>query len=231
MTQTTSQLIHQLREQTPTLEALAGKRVKLTHYSGKTNMASAPTPVNLGAADLVDQLRELCLLLCRAASLHPASGMSLMGLLAGLDRPFVVERLESRADADDVRRVLDSACRRVRWMVEPDERIRCVGVCANCGYGVWVGDHEDLEHGTYRCELCGEHGDLSTVVAAHRLRLLTSGTVDTAAALADLLRNSGYKVAKSTVRSWAKRGKLRSVGVNDDGLAVYALADVLRLLI
>lgn len=231
MAQTTGQLIHQLRAQTPTLEALAAKRIRLNHDAVVgSGMASAPAPMNLAVADLLDQLRELALLLCRAAGLHPVSGMSLAGLLAGLDRGFVVERLESRTDAEDILRVLESAVSRARWFTSPDDRTRCVGVCAECGYGVWVDDSADLEHGQYKCEMCGAHGDLATVFAAHRMLLLMSDNAGTPAQLAKLLRSCGYQVSRRIIAQWGRRGKLAYCGDDEDGNPVYKLASVLRLL-
>lgn len=38
------------------------------------------------------------------------------------------------------------------------------------------------------------------------------------------------KVAPSTIRSWAKRGKLTRQGQDDKGRALYALADVYAVL-
>lgn len=230
--QTIATMIHSLRITTPELEELAAKRVRLyTGDGGHASMASAPLPINLTATDLINQLTELAMLLCRIAGMHPVSGMNLAGLLTGLDRPFAVERLESRADAEDIRCVLASALRHVAWVVEPDDRIKWVGVCANCGYGIWVSHYTDIAHDSHVCEMCGQKCDLATVFAAHRLMLMMSDVTDTAAGLAQLLRSCGYDAAKrNTITQWGRRGRLTMAGVDDSGTPVYRLSDVLRLL-
>lgn len=46
--------IHDLREQAETLEELATRRIRIPH-DGRRGMTSAPTPINLSVADLLDQ--------------------------------------------------------------------------------------------------------------------------------------------------------------------------------
>ncbi len=227
---TTSQLIHHLHAHIATLTDLADKRITLNRMHAHTSTASAPTPVNLTAMDLLGQIGELCLLLCRAAGMHPPTGLPAGELLVLLDDDAVTVRLDARGDADDIRRVLESAATHVTWICEPDERTRYVGVCTACGYGIWVDEHTDLDHGTYRCAMCGASGNLSTVVKAHRLRLMVSGVTGGAAELARLLRTCGYHTNANTIRSWARRHRIEAAGTTEDGRPAYALADVLRLL-
>lgn len=227
---TTPQLIHHLHTHITTLTDLANKRITLNHLHTHTTTASAPTPINLTAMDLLGQIAELCLLLCRAAGMHPPTGLHANELLALLDDHAVTARLDARDDADDIRRVLESAASHVTWICNPDDRTRYVGVCTACGYGIWVDEHTDLGHDTYRCDMCGARGNLSTIVKAHRLRLMVRGVTGAAADLARLLRTCGYHTNASTIRSWAHRHRIEAAGTTEDGRPVYALADVLRLL-
>ncbi len=48
---------------------------------------------------------------------------------------------------------------------------------------------------------------LDQVMAAHELRLLTSGVVGTAAELATLLRSCGYDAKRKTICEWRRRGR------------------------
>ena len=77
--------------------------------------------------------------------------------------------------------------------------------------------------------MCGHMSPIAQIAQAHELRLLTSGTIGTGAELRQQLRACGLRVNANTMRSWVKRGRLKPVGANDDGVPVFALADILLL--
>ncbi|MEF2737049.1 MAG: hypothetical protein U0N15_07505, partial [Bifidobacterium choerinum] len=77
--------IHDLREQAATLEEFATRRIRIPHDCGCC-MTSAPTPINLSAQDLIDQIHALARRIAHAAGLHFGRGMDVHGLLKGLDR-------------------------------------------------------------------------------------------------------------------------------------------------
>lgn len=229
--QTIASLIHLLVSRIPDVEEQAARRSRFYTGDGHGSQVSAPTPVNLTALDLLNQLCELALLLHRSIGSHPPTGLHALDLYRSLDDPQQTDRLDNRGDADHVARVLASALRHVQYVTEPNDRMRWVGVCPACGYGIWVSHYADIAHDVVRCDMCATPCALASVFAAHRLMLLMSDATDTAAGLARLLRSCGYEEAKrNTITQWARRGRLRPVGVDDDGVPVYRLADTLRLL-
>lgn len=220
--------IHDLREQAATLEELATRRIRIPHDGGRGTV-SAPTPINLTAADLLDQTLVLARMLATTAGLRYGRSMSVHGLLKGLDRPEPCVALATRPDAWDIVRLIDDAAWHARQLTDPEPSHRYIGVCERCGYGVWIPETQPINEADHRCVMCGHMSPISQIVQAHELRLLTSGTIGTGAELRQQLRACGLRVNANTMRSWVKRGRLKPVGTNDDGMPVFALADILLL--
>lgn len=220
--------IHDLREQAMTLEELATRRIRIPH-DGTRGMTSAPTPINLTAADLLDQTLALARMLAQAANLRFGRSMSVHGLLKGLDRDEPCMALALRADAWDIVRLIDDAAWHARQLTDPEPSHRYVGVCERCGYGVWIPETQPINEADCRCVMCGHMSPIAQIAQAHELRLLTSGTIGTGAELRQQLRACGLRVNANTMRSWVKRGRLKPVGTNDEGTPLYALADILLL--
>lgn len=221
--------IHDLRDQTITLDALANRRIKISRSSTHTHRSSAPTPLNLAAVDLLDQIHALARRLAFAAGLRFGRGMDAHDLLKGLDRDQPCAALALRADAWDIVRLVDDAAWHCRQLTDPEPSHRYVGVCERCGYGVWIPETQPVNGADHRCEMCGHISPLAQIAQAHELRLLTSGTVGTAADLCHLLRACGIPVKRNTITQWHTRKRLTPVGDDEQGLPVYALADVLLL--
>ena len=219
--------IHDLREQAETLEELATRRIRIPH-NGTRGTVSAPTPINLTAADLLDQTLILARMLATTAGLRYGRSMSVHGLLKGLDRPEPCATLADRADAWDIVRLIDDAAWHARQLTDPEPSHRYVGICPNCRWGVWIPETQPLDT-DHRCSMCGHIDALANIAQAHELRLLTSGTVGTGAELRRMLRAAGLPINANTMRSWAKRGRLAPISHNDEGTPVFALADVLLL--
>ena len=220
--------IHDLREQAETLEELATRRIRIPH-DGTRGMTSAPTPINFSAADLLDQTLALARMLTTAAGLRYGRSMSVHGLLKGLDRQAPCEALATRPDAWDIVRLIDDAAWHARQLTDPEPSHRYIGVCERCGYGVWIPECQPINETDHRCVMCGHMSPIAQIAQAHELRLLTSGTIGTGAELRQQLRACGLRVNANTMRSWVKRGRLKPVGANDDGVPVFALADILLL--
>lgn len=220
--------IHDLREQAMTLEELATRRIRIPH-DGTRGMTSAPTPINFSAADLLDQTLALARMLATAAGLRYGRSMSVHGLLKGLDRQAPCEALATRPDAWDIVRLIDDAAWHARQLTDPEPSHRYIGVCERCGYGVWIPECQPINETDHRCVMCGHMSPIAQIAQAHELRLLTSGTIGTGAELRQQLRACGLRVNANTMRSWVKRGRLKPVGANDDGVPVFALADILLL--
>lgn len=220
--------IHNLREQAETLEELATRRIKIHHDTAHGRMSSAPTPLNLPAQDLLDQIHALALRLAYAAGLRFGRGMDVHGLLKGIDRPEPCEVLAARGDAWGIVRLVDDAAWRARQLTDPSPSLRYAGICPRCRSGVWIPETQPLTT-EYRCTECGHVEPLATITQAHELRLLTSGTMDTAANLCHLLCACGIHVKRNTITQWRKRKRITPVGKDEQGRPVYALADVLLL--
>ena len=220
--------IHDLREQTETLEELATRRIRIPHDGGR-GMTSAPTPINLSAQDLLDQTLALARMLATTAGLRYGHSMSVHGLLKGLDRDEPCVALATRPDAWDIVRLIDDAAWHARQLTDPEPSHRYIGVCERCGYGVWIPECQPLDGSDHRCVMCGHMSPIAQIAQAHELRLLTSGTIGTGAELRQQLRACGLRVNANTMRSWVKRGRLKPVSTNDEGMPVFALADILLL--
>lgn len=220
--------IHDLREQAMTLEELATRRIRIPH-DGTRGMTSAPTPINLSAQDLLDQTLVLARMLATTAGLRYGRSMGVHGLLKGLDRPEPCAALAIRQDAWDIVRLIDDAAWHARQLTDPEPSHRYIGVCERCGYGVWIPETQPINETNHRCVMCGHMSPIAQIAQAHELRLLTSGTIGTGAKLRQQLRACGLQVNANTMRSWVKRGRLKPVATNDDGIPVFALADILLL--
>lgn len=220
--------IHDLREQAATLEELATRRIRIPHDGGR-GMTSAPTPINFSAQDLLDQTLALARMLATTAGLRYGRSMGVHGLLKGLDRDEPCAALATRQDAWDIVRLIDDAAWHARQLTDPEPSHRYIGVCERCGYGVWIPECQPLDGSDHRCVMCGHMSPLAQIAQAHELRLLTSGTIGTGAELRQQLRACGLRVNANTMRSWVKRARLKPVGTNDEGVPVFALADILLL--
>lgn len=218
--------IRRIKGKLPLLAMVASKKIRVNRRPGRGS-TSAPTPVNLTALDLLDQLDTLARMLARAAYLNPRPATATSALYDLLDDERVCHTLADRCDTTHIMRLLDQAYRRVRHLAEPDPAHRYVGVCPWCAYAVWIPESHE---GEWQCDMCRRPVPLDQVMAAHELRLLTSGVVGTAAELATLLQSCGYREARrKTICEWRRRGRIEPVADGERG-PVYTLASVLQLL-
>ena len=210
--------------------------------SGLTASGSATSPSGGGLRDTeaiptascrnncsVRVTLALARMLAQAANLRFGRSMGVHGLLKGLDRDEPCVALATRPDAWDIVRLIDDAAWHARQLTDPEPSHRYIGVCERCGYGVWIPETQPINETDHRCVMCGHRSPLAQIAQAHELRLLTSGTIGTGAELRQQLRACGLRVNANTMRSWVKRGRLKPVGTNDEGVPVFALADILLL--
>lgn len=220
--------IHNLREQTTTLEALANRRIRVTHDTGRAHMSCAPTPISLPAYDLLRSLDGTIRSIALGAGLRFGRDTDMHSLLKGLDRPEPCETLAERPDAWAHVRLIAETTWRIKHLTEPDPSRRYIGICPQCGQPAWAPETQPADT-DYRCHDCGHLTPIANIIEAHQLRLLTSGTVGTSKTLRTTLNACGIHINAGTIRQWAHRGKLKPTGTDDDGTPVYALADVLLL--
>lgn len=210
--------IGQVRALIPDVRAVADKRVNMQHGRGG---AGCPSPINLAAYDLLNCVGDLGLTLVRAA-----------GLVVGrdvweqLDRQTVAYALAEREDVDWICGWLDGARVQLDRFLDPASCRRYVGVCPQCGWGVWIAESSSVS-GSMRCRMCDRMLDLRDVAEAHKYRLLLSDHADTLRHLRDLLNACGYHVSLHTMRTWSKRGRIHPCGEQDDGQPVYRIGEVL----
>ena len=221
--------IHDLRDQAATLDALATRRIKIHHDHTHGHMSSAPTPLNLPAQDLLDQIHALALRLAYAAGLRFGRGMDVHGLLKGIDRPEPCEVLAARGDAWDIVRLVDDAAWRARQLTDPSPSLRYAGICPRCRSGVWIPETQPINETDHRCVMCGHMSPIAQIAHAHELRQRTPGTIGTSRDLRATLTSCGITLKAGTLRQWVHRHRLKPVGTDDNGVPVYALADVLLL--
>lgn len=215
--------IHTLYAIAYNLQDLACKRVHTN--TPHTPPISAPTPLNLSVRDFLDQIQTLAYMLCKAARLNPPRSMNELQLLKGLDRKFVIERLENRSDAPSIHKLVSDAIANSDSLLNLNTARIFIGVCPTCGYGVWIAERTTIT-GTKTCELCHNTMSLPQVAQAHHLRLLTSGVVGTAADLAKTLKESGYDITRKRITKWAQRKQIHTLH-SDSGDTVYRLSEIL----
>ncbi|MEE0654132.1 MAG: hypothetical protein UCI02_03365 [Bifidobacterium criceti] len=220
--------LHELREETITLTALADRRIHVDRPTSRTGLSVAPTPISLPAHDLLDHLDATVRYIAIGAGLRFGRDTDLHALLKGLDRHEPCATLAARADAWACLRLIGETIWQVRQMTDPEPSHRYVGICVRCGAPAWAPETQPADS-DYRCRACGHLSRLADIIEAHQLRLLTSDVVDTTKGLRRLLTTCGVHVKAGTIRQWAHRGKLKPAGRDDTGTPVYRLADVLRL--
>lgn len=218
--------VHNIRLLYQPLVLLSERKVRVDNGAGRSS--EEPLPVNVSALQLVCQVDEIAVMLARAAGWDNPHDLGTIGRLIWLDDDGLCATLAQRDDADHIEPLLASLHRRMEWMLYGNSTRKYIGVCPHCRWGVWLLESDDLS-GTRHCERCDGEFDVRQVCQAHRLRLLMTDYADTLHELAILLRSCGYRVKMNTLKSWVRRGRLQSIGTNDDGIRVYRVADVIRL--
>jgi hypothetical protein len=206
----------------PSLRSIAAKkaRVMAKQFGGGTKTI-APIPLNVGAWQLLDDIRKYAVSLMTALHL-PYRRFEEETMFKGILRH--VPELVSRPD---IAQIMDLAHQAVHKMVRqftPPPEKTLIGSCPECGADVWC-DDADIESGWTVCE-CGTTLKVREVQQLRMLRLASCGAQGTAAELCRFLKPCGVTIRRKTVSEWKRRGIITPVTVDQDGSPVYLLWDV-----
>ncbi|WP_419004410.1 hypothetical protein [Bifidobacterium pullorum] len=111
-------------------------------------------------------------------------------------------------------------------IIDPPEPVTPIGQCLQCGVTISASQTASI----VTCPTCGREQTSSAVRLDLLERSIRSGKSFTAGECARLLRDAGYSVSGSTIRSWKHRGLLQSDGKDERNQPVYRLRDVAALL-
>ena len=156
---------------------------------------------------------------------------------AGLGRWFLqnLDLVQKRSDAAQLVDEITSAIRQARRAIDRPEDHRiflgtCDGRVTTTGQSMICKEElYGLPWNTHTvCQTCGTEYVISTRREALRAR--ARQYVGTASAIARFLRATGLDCNTGMIRSYAKRGRLKPVSINERGHHNYAIGDVLDAL-
>lgn len=215
MTDTTQQLLDDLttlRTLYRPLTQLADKHVRIGERGGvRARMSVAPSPVDVGAFQVVGDIDAYARRLVRVLGLRPTRGMDSCDLFKGV----LVNRARLAALDGDALAVLageaGDLAGRARALLYPPEGTRMVGWCPSCLRELRCDDME-LAGGYVPCPRCGATWRIKDLHGLAMQRLHARGVKGTPAQLSRLLRPWGIDVKAATIRQWAKRRVIQPVG-------------------
>lgn len=207
----------------PALRDIAAKRASVVaRQSGHGTYTVAPIPVNLGAWQLLEDIKQFAQGLAKALGFVPSFDAEFIfkGSLRHLDD------LLARLDSESICRIARAACKRLDRQLEPPEDKVLIGYCTEptCGSELWCND-QDIESGWTVCPNCGKTLNVHEIQQIRMLAFASAGTQGTAAELSKLLASCGLKVRRKTISEWKRRGIVHQVG-QENGKPVYLLWDV-----
>ena len=212
----------------PTLRDLAYRRATIVRPNtvrAQTSIVTAPTPLRMDAAQLLDDAENLI----RDAAMHAGmTSAKTRGIPLGTCVHFLALNIdilatrcdETHGDPDGWLSDFTAMRHRVDRMLNPPEERVAYGECPVCGTTVYGPAGGDIGV----CAQCRASVPRSLIRTGVIDRIKAANVTGTARELSDLLKEVGYRVPAATIRTWAHRGRLET---NDDGL--YALADVMEL--
>lgn len=207
----------------PALRDIAAKRASVVaRQSGHGTYTVAPIPVNLGAWQLLQDIKKFAYSLGKALKFAPRFDAEFIfkGSLRHLTD------LLARPDADSICKIAREAHKRLNRQLEPPEEKILIGYCTEptCGSELWC-DDQDIESGWTVCPNCDKTLNVHEIQQIRMLALASAGTQGTAAELSKLLASCGLKVRRKTISEWKRRGIVHQVGQQGDK-PVYLLWDV-----
>jgi hypothetical protein len=215
--------LHGLRLGIYELTAIARREVKLGGRSqGHSHPSEAPTPLDLAAADLLDQVTDV--LSQAAASINRYGNKTQKLIRLCLSH---VGELASAPDCKTTYREVTVIAAKIRQRTTPSSELTVYGKCPNpmCGHivrGVMGAE-------TATCDYCGSTWNSGLLTAMRRERLLDSGATGTATQLARLLKSEGYRIKPERIRQWAHRGMIHAVPTTT-AQTHYLAADIVRIM-
>lgn len=207
----------------PALRDIAAKKASvIARQSGHGSYTAAPIPVNLGAWQLLEDVKKFAHALAKALGFAPTFDAEFIfkGSLRHLDD------LLARRDADSICEIASRAVKRLDRQLNPPPATVMIGYCLNasCHAELWC-DDDDMASGWTVCPCCGK---TTSVQEVHQLRMLeaaTYGAQGTASGISSLLRAQGIKLRRQTISQWKNRGIVKPVG-QQDGKPVFLVWDV-----
>lgn len=198
------------------------------HQPGRTNLASAPTPVRLSVIDHLQEIDDLAVALWRRLYAPPA-----MPWADSRIHPSVLKCLSICADCNRLSRLPDIGliwhdwerlARKTLGIIDVPPSKHGIGRCLNPLCGVEL----SAEVGAVNvdCPVCGNTHRVVDVRLGFLKECIESGRAFTAGECAELLRECGFQCSVNTIYSWRKRGRIQPAGRNDKGQPLYRLSDV-----
>ena len=200
------------------------------HQPGRTNLASAPTPVRLSVIDYLQEIDDLAVALWRRLYAPPA-----MPWADSRIRPSVLKCLSICADCNRLSRLPDigliwrdweRVVRKTLGIIDVPPSRHGIGRCLNPLCGVELS--AEVGAVSVDCPVCGNAYRVVDVRLGFLRECIESGMAFTAGECAELLRECGFQCNANTIRSWRKRGRLQPAGRNEKGRPLYRLSDVHR---
>lgn len=214
--------IHALREFLDSTAHYGG------HQPGRTNLASAPTPVRLSVIDHLQEIDDLAVALWRRLYAPPA-----MPWADSRIHPSVLKCLSICADCNRLSRLPDigliwrdweRVVRKTLGIIDVPPSRHGIGRCLNPLCGVELS--AEVGAVSVDCPVCGNAYRVVDVRLGFLRECIESGRAFTAGECAELLRECGFQCSVNTIRSWRKRGRLQPVDENVKGQPLYRLSDV-----
>lgn len=224
--------IQHIRTNLRLLEDIAAKRIHLQNNTNSTNrrLDSAPTPINLAAGDLLDQIHAMSRLLAKAAGLPTTKTIPTEPILKKLTETQYLTALANRPDYADILVMLAEAAIQSERMIDPDPPTRVIGRCPNCQAVLRVPRERTTSPGLWdQCRACGHDYNYGQVQQAQLARLVAANIVDNDGEIRRLLKTAGICVSDSFLRVCKHRGQLSDLGKDERGRNLYALAEVYLL--
>ncbi|KFI65907.1 hypothetical protein [Bifidobacterium cuniculi] len=223
--------IQHVRTNLRLLDDIATKRIHLTNNTGTTRrLDSAPTPINLAAADLLDQIHTMSRLLAKAAGLATTKTIPTDPILQKLTQNQYLTTLANRKDYANILTMLGEAAHQSDRMIDPDPTTRIIGRCPNCRAVLSIPREHKPSPGLWgQCRMCGHDYNYGQVQQTQLARLAAANIVDTDTEIRRLLKTAGIEMSGSFLRVSKHRGQLSDLGKDEQGHNLYALAEVYLL--
>lgn len=174
--------------------------------SGRSTPAQAPSPLRDGMWELYCDaerlLRQLGLRFDYPKAVDPRATVTALANAVIMDPEPLLSSGDVLAWYQDITAIAE----RIHMAVNPPKPRIAFGACPDCGSVVW-GD-PDEQYG--KCAGCGSQVSRRAVSGRLLARLIVSEIRGTAKQLSAECVKAGIRLPASTIRSWAKRGRLSS---------------------
>lgn len=214
--------LHSLAIGLPALRSIAAKKARImTKQSGGGMKTIAPIPLNIGAWQLLEDIRKYAMSLMIALHLPYRRFDAEMMLKGAMNQ---IPQLVSRPDIAQIMDLSHQAVHKMLKQFTPPPDKTMIGSCPECGADLWC-DDTDLESGWTVCG-CGATLKVRDVQQLRVLRLASCGARGTAAELCRFLKPCGVTIRRKTISEWKRRGVITPVTIDQEGYPVYLMWDV-----